>query len=354
MGNEFNYELLFNLSADLLCIAGYDGYFKKINPAVSKVLGYTMEELYSRPINDFVYGPDKEITARVRKELTKSTPLLNFENRYLTKSGEIVWLSWTSMPVENEQLIFAIAKDITHKKNLEEERNLLLVDLARANESLRRLNYTTSHDLRSPVNNILLLTGMIDPEKFNEEKTKNVLGTLKMAAEKLKKSLDNLVDAMTEQHSALNKVENLSLRAPLEKALNSISGLIQASGAKLKIEIPESVFVLCNAAYMESVFLNLLTNSIKYAYPGKPIEISVSYREEKGVKQVVFSDNGLGFDMEKVKGQIFGLQKTFHDNTEDSKGIGLYLVYHHVTSMGGEISVESKVNEGTTFVISFC
>src|ERR1041385_2869514 len=150
MGNEFNYELLFNLSADLLCIAGYDGYFKKINPAVSKVLGYTMEELYSRPINDFVYGPDKEITARVRKELTRSVPLLNFENRYLTKSGEIVWLSWTSMPVEEEKLIFAIAKDITHKKNLEEERNLVLVDLAKANENLRRLNYTTSHDLRSP------------------------------------------------------------------------------------------------------------------------------------------------------------------------------------------------------------
>jgi signal transduction histidine kinase len=162
------------------------------------------------------------------------------------------------------------------------------------------------------------------------------------------------VDEMTEQHTARGKIENINLRTSLDKALNSISGLIQDSGAELKIGIPEAVLVPFNAAYLESIFLNLLTNSIKYACPGKPVEISISFHEAKGVKQVVFSDNGLGFDMEKAKGQIFGLQKTFHDNTEDSKGIGLYLVYHHVTSMGGEITVESKVNEGTTFVISFC
>src|SRR4051812_24270434 len=93
---DFKYELFFELSADLLCIAGYDGYFKKVNPAVSNLLGYTMEELHARPINDFVYEEDKEKTSVVRHELTKAKPLRNFENRYVTKSGEIVWLSWTS------------------------------------------------------------------------------------------------------------------------------------------------------------------------------------------------------------------------------------------------------------------
>ena len=91
--SKFNYELYFDLSPDLLCIAGYDGYFKKINPSVSNTLGYSMEELYSKPINDFVYHDDKDITERVREEWTKSKPLHNFENRYQTKSGDIVWLS---------------------------------------------------------------------------------------------------------------------------------------------------------------------------------------------------------------------------------------------------------------------
>ncbi len=88
-------ELFFQISADLLCIAGFDGYFKQNKSCRSKLLGYTNEELMSRPINDFVYDDDKEITGKVRSELKRGNPLFHFENRYVTKSGEIVWLSWT-------------------------------------------------------------------------------------------------------------------------------------------------------------------------------------------------------------------------------------------------------------------
>ena len=114
----YKLELFFELSPDLLCIAGYDGFFKRINPAVSRLLGYTNAELFSRPINDFVYHEDQNTTSTVRGELTKANPLFNFENRYLTKSGDIVWLSWTSLPAESYKLIFSIAKNITHKKTL--------------------------------------------------------------------------------------------------------------------------------------------------------------------------------------------------------------------------------------------
>ncbi|RYD88760.1 MAG: PAS domain S-box protein, partial [Sphingobacteriales bacterium] len=113
-------EYLFDLSPDLLCIAGYDGYFKKINPAVSKTLGYTNEELFARPINSFVHPDDQEITSKNRQRIREDNPLINFENRYLTKSGETVWLSWTSMPIKRDQMVFAIAKIINHKKKIEE------------------------------------------------------------------------------------------------------------------------------------------------------------------------------------------------------------------------------------------
>ncbi len=117
-------EYLFELSPDLLCVAGYDGYFKKINPAVSKTLGYTNEELFSKPINDFIYIGDKEITIKNRERIKNGLPLLNFENRYVTKKGEIVWLSWTSMPIERDQTVFAIAKNITLKKKEEQHRQI--------------------------------------------------------------------------------------------------------------------------------------------------------------------------------------------------------------------------------------
>ena len=72
------FELFFKLSADLLCIAGFDGYFKHINPAVSELLGYTNEELMARPINDFVHNDDKEITGKARSELVKGNGLFHF------------------------------------------------------------------------------------------------------------------------------------------------------------------------------------------------------------------------------------------------------------------------------------
>lgn len=116
----FDLEYFFELTPDLLCIAGYDGYFKKVNPAVSKTLGYTEDELFEFPIDSFVYPADREMTTEKRVRLSKEEPLVNFENRYLTKDGAIIWLSWTSVPIKRDKLIFAIAKNITYKKQLEE------------------------------------------------------------------------------------------------------------------------------------------------------------------------------------------------------------------------------------------
>jgi PAS domain S-box-containing protein len=116
----FDLEYFFELSPDLFCVAGYDGYFKKINQAVATTLGYTKEELFAAPINSFVHPADQGITNLKRKEIHNGQPLLNFENRYLTKSGETVWLSWTSMPIKRDELVFAIAKNITYRKQLDE------------------------------------------------------------------------------------------------------------------------------------------------------------------------------------------------------------------------------------------
>ncbi len=352
MPADFKYELFFELSPDLLCIAGYDGYFKKINPAVSKLLGYTMEELHARPITDFVYHEDKDITNKVRTELTKARPLFNFENRYVTKSGEIVWLSWTSLPVESDQLIFAVAKNITHKKRLEAERNTLLTDLTKVNKDLKQLTYTTSHDLRSPVNNLLSIFNMIDTSKISDEATLELIAILKLAGQKLKQTLDNYVDVLSEKHTTNANVEEVDLDECLDYVLQSIGSLIQISKTIVRVDFSKVAKVSFNKAYLESVFLNLLTNSIKYAKPDSHPVITIYSENVNGVDRLIVADNGQGFDMESVNDKIFGLHQKFHNHT-DSKGIGLYLVYNHVTSLGGQISVNSKVNEGTTFTISF-
>jgi len=349
---NFKYELFFELSPDLLCIAGYDGYFKKINASVSKLLGYTMDELYARPINDFVHCADKRSTQQARNELTKSKPLYNFENRYVKKSGEIVWLSWTSLPVESDELVFAIAKDITHTKRLEADRSTLLTNLTNTNEDLKQLTYTTSHDLRSPVNNLLAVLDLLDISKINDEEANELIQIVKLSGEYLKETLDNYVDALSEKHHELASIEEVDLNRSLNNVLKSINSLIETSKATIHIDFSKLDKIKFNKAYMDSVFLNLLTNSIKYARPDTFPVISIHSEKVNGRNQLTYADNGLGFDMEKVKDRIFGLHQKFH-NHKDSKGIGLYLVHNHITSLSGKISVESKVNEGTKFIMSF-
>jgi PAS domain S-box-containing protein len=350
--SDFKYELFFELSPDLLCIAGYDGYFKKVNPAVSNLLGYTMEELYARPINDFVHCVDKRTTQKVRNELTKSIPLFNFENRYKKKSGEIVWLSWTSLPVDNDQLVFAIAKDITHTKMMEVDRNTLLTNLANTNQDLKQLTYTTSHDLRSPVNNLLAVLDLLDISKIDDAEASELIKIIKLSGDYLKVTLDNYVDALSEKHESLAVKEEVDLTKSLNKVITSINSLIETSKVTIHTDFSKLETIKFNNAYMESVFLNLLTNAIKYARPDCLPVISITSEKVNGRNQLIFADNGMGFDMEKVKDKIFGLHQMFHNNI-DSKGIGLYLVHNHISSFSGKISVESKVNEGAKFTISF-
>jgi len=111
---------LFNFAPDIICIAGADGYFKKINPAMSSILEYSELELLSRPYADFVYPEDRGVTeVAVQDMIDQQRSSFNFENRYITRSGKLKWLAWSGTPVSEEGLIFCVAKDITDKKDLE-------------------------------------------------------------------------------------------------------------------------------------------------------------------------------------------------------------------------------------------
>jgi PAS domain S-box-containing protein len=350
--DKLNKELFFEISQDILCIAGYDGYFRMVNPAFTKLMGYSHEELLSKPIDTFVYFEDRVLTSKYREELKKSRPLLNYENRYVTKDGEIVWLAWTSMPRDEDQLVFAIAKNITHQKILEKDRNALLANLTRINQDLKQLTYTTSHDLRSPVNNLLSVFALLDTSKIEDAETLQFIDILKSATENLKDSLNHYVDILVQKDLLTVKREEISLSTSLNVVTQSLKTLIENSKTTIHVDFSEFDDIKFNTAYLESIFLNLITNSIKYVIPHNSPVISVSTKKSGNIKQLIFADQGTGFDLDLVKDRIFGLNQTFH-NHSDAKGIGLYLVHSHLTSLGGSIAVESKPNEGATFTLSF-
>lgn len=114
-------QRIFNVSADLICIAGLNGYFKKTNPAFTKVLGYTEEELLSKPFLDFIHPEDKAKTQAVLEEkLARGETVFALQNRCVCKDGTYKWLEWSSQCFPEEQLIYAVARDISIRKKAEE------------------------------------------------------------------------------------------------------------------------------------------------------------------------------------------------------------------------------------------
>lgn len=351
---QTNYSLapFFDLSHDLLCIAGFDGYFKRVNPTVCKVLGYTEEELLSKPITYFQHPDDKEITRKTREPILYGKTLTNFENRYITKQGGIVWFTWTSIPVRDEELIYAIAKNVTHKKKHEVERNELLSELSKTNNKLKQLNYTTSHDLRGPVSNLIAIFNLMDVSQITNEETREFIELLKKSAENLKETLDNYVDGLNSQDSQFFDLVDIRIIDVIDSISITLASLIKDSNTSYQIDLSAFESVKFNPPYLESIFLNLITNSIKYAHPDRDPIIIIKTEITDGKKKLSFSDNGIGFDSERHRDNVFGLNQTFHEN-KDSKGIGLYLVYNHITNLGGRITVDSKIDEGTTFMLTF-
>ncbi|MEW6208677.1 MAG: PAS domain S-box protein [Acidobacteriota bacterium] len=117
---EAERDRLFNLSIDLLCVAGFDGFFKQLNPSWHKTLGWNEGELLGKPFLEFVHPDDREETVKTMQTLTENKPALAFENRYRCRDGSYRWISWNSFPLADENLIFAVARDITAHKQAEE------------------------------------------------------------------------------------------------------------------------------------------------------------------------------------------------------------------------------------------
>jgi PAS domain S-box-containing protein len=127
-------DRLFTISPDLIVVSGFDGYFKRVNPAFEVRLGYTEHEALSRPLLEFVHPDDRERMSAKRKEIVDGATTVSFEDRYVCKNGSYRWFEWTAVPVREERQIYAVGRDVTERREAEagrreaEERNRALAE----------------------------------------------------------------------------------------------------------------------------------------------------------------------------------------------------------------------------------
>jgi PAS domain S-box-containing protein len=132
-------ERFFDLSIDMLCFLDFSGYFKRLNPAWERTLGFSLEELMSRPFIEFVHPDDRERTLAQNRDVRAGGQARAFENRYLCKDGSYRWFLWNAAPDGARSVIYSVARDITDRKRAEEERDALVLALQSALSEVRTL-----------------------------------------------------------------------------------------------------------------------------------------------------------------------------------------------------------------------
>jgi len=241
-----------------------------------------------------------------------------------------------------------VAKNITESKNDFFLREDLISRLQKQNDNLVKFSYIIMHDLRSPVRNILKIFDFLSQNTLDFE----LFSSIKNQAIHLNTTLERLIEAMLARNSN-DSIQIVSFDHVLSLTINSISETIKDSNALIHSNFEAAPTVYFNESGLESIFLNLLTNAIKYSQEGvQPIISLRSFYNNEGCIQVQIKDNGIGIDLEKFGDKIFIIKQSFH-NKPDSKGVGLYLVKQQLLSQGGDIHVTSNVGEGSTFTITF-
>ncbi|NOS85898.1 MAG: PAS domain S-box protein [Ignavibacteria bacterium] len=277
-----------------------------------------------------------------------------FEASYPMPDNSICWYNTRIFPIQiddNRNIGICIsAEDITERKNEEFEKEKMTNDLIHRNKDLEQFSYMVSHNLRAPVANIMGFSKMLINNKSSDE-DKIIFGEqINSSAQILDEVIRDLNMILTVKTELISRREKVLFSALVDNIRKIIQQVIEKENAVITTDFEKAGSIIGNRVYLYSIFLNLISNSIKYHQPGLAPLINISTIDNQGKIFIVFEDNGLGIDMLKNKNKVFGLYKRFHPEIK-GKGMGLYMVKSQVELLGGSISIKSKVNKGTTFTI---
>lgn len=327
-----------------------------VNPAFSQMSGYLSNEIIGKSPNIFK-GPksDSEELKKLLKAIKNEEECL-IETITYTKNKEEYWVRFSMIPIFNAEGAIthwiSIQRDITDEKKLEIEKEHLIRELTQNNKDLKQFSYITSHNLRAPLSNLIGLLNLIEDIPIENEELEEILAGFNKSTHLLNETINDLVKVIIIKDNPSMQKEEVSLQEVFENVFSQLSFQIELHKPIIKLKFDRVPLLTTNKAYIESILLNLLTNSIKYKSENRKLKISITAEQIDNKAVLTFKDNGIGIDLERNRDKIFGLYQRFH-NYPDSKGLGLYLVKSQVETMGGTIIIDSEVNKGTTFTITF-
>ena len=361
--SEIKFRGLLDSAPDTMVIVDRNGIIQLINKQAEKMFGYKSSELIDKHVTILV--PNRlwdtmEYYAVNFFKAPKHTGLpADLDFFVHNKSGFQIPVQVTLSPLEtSEGLLVSIAlRDITVQKQAAHrilETNKSLKESAKRlkaqNRQLEEFNQITSHNLRSPVSNLSALLDIYKTESDSETK-EMIIEKIESVTNHLTWTLDTLVESLLIKKSSQQALEKCHFDKTLERTKEMLAAEILKTEAVITSDFSEAPTVMYNKVYLESIFINLISNSLKYKAKDRAPEIVVQSKMNDGTVQLEFRDNGSGINLKKNGHKLFGFSKVFHRN-DDAKGVGLFITKAQVDAMGGKIWAKSEEGKGTSFFIN--
>lgn len=344
----------FVLALDLLCVAGFDGYFKDLNPAWETTLGWTIVELRARPFREFLHPEDAASLANANLLAAPGETKTTFENRFRCRDGSYRLLLWNASAVPSQGLIYAIARDVTEQKRLEEQYRQ-----SQKMEAIGRLAGGIAHDFNNLLTVILGYSEIAARTLYSADPMFTMIREIKKAAERAELLTRRLLAFSRKQ---ILQPDILDLNALLADTRTMLGRLI-GEDVDFSLNPGRDLWpIKADRGQLEQVVMNLAINARDAMPSGGQLTIETAnvILDEKYLASnpdarpgehvmLSVSDTGCGMDA-ATKARIF--EPFFTTKAPDKgTGLGLATVYGIVKQSGGHIEVLSQPNEGTTFKI---
>lgn len=339
-----------------MALLNENAHFTKTNLTLNKILGRNESELLNKNLFEFCPISDQNENLEWFNEIKESASNnFQIEKKFIHTDGKVIHTIIALSVVrklDNSPLYYICQIiDISKIKEGEKEIINLLKVTNDQNERLKNFAYIVSHNMRSHTGAMNMLLELIEdehPDIFDNEMVK----LLKQSSDSLTETVKHLLEVVEINLNSNKNLESINLLKAVENNLNGIKSLFNNESFEVNVNIPSNISVMAYPAYLDSIILNFITNSIKYKNPDvEPNYLNISAIEIDHDVQIFFDDNGLGFNLKRDGEKLFGLYKTFHKG-KNSKGIGLFITKNQIEAIGGSISVESEELKGTKFIIN--
>lgn len=301
----------------------------------------------------FFEPPHRTVIGAAIEAITKYSQPFDLELLFRTAKNNQIWLRAKGIAVIDDYgkcvTVRCIFQNIDYIKKKEIEVQNAVNLLGDQNKRLQNFAYIVSHNLRSHTGNLQFMVNLYDQTDVNDDK-QEIFSHIKSISESLNTTIEHLNEIVKIQAEIGKERKHMSLEATFKQVLLTLESNIKSTHAIIKYDFTKAPEVNYVAAYLESIFQNLVTNSLKYKHPDRPPLIKCTSERINNHIYVYFEDNGIGIDLDKFGDSVFGMYKTFHHNS-DAKGIGLFITRNQIEALGGTISIESTVSAGTKFTI---